>query len=582
MTALQQPEGSPEAPRQKWWLPAEPETPEEPEEYPDDLLDESTEPATGTSDASSALVAVESDEHYLIAKKNLWLYVDLRDASQEIQPEALRLLKPRDARRFAALPVAFIEEENEVVIAVSDPNDMTLTGQIRPLLEHTARFAYANPQLLRERIEMCYSALDESDAVLKRKSQERDRVERADGGGDIGVVASSEESANVALLELLLEHALSDKASDLHIEPTEAGFEVRMRVDGKLQVIRQYQRSRLEGLINLIKVRSDMRTDNSMVPDSGVMRFMPPGGDKAIDIRVETVPTAWDGQGCVMRLQSEIWRDIDTLGFSEENMRKFKLALAQSFGLLLVTGPTGSGKSTTLYSALRSKISPEDKIITLENPVEFKVSKGIKQIPINTEQGMDFPSGLRSILRLDPDIILVGEIRDRATAETAVEAAMTGHLLLSTLHTNTAIGALPRLSRMGIEPLLLADNTLCIVGQRLIRRLCEHCKVAKTFTPEELAGFGFTVEGPLDLFDPNVLGCKECRKGFAGRVPIHEVLLISNRLAEAIADGANAYQLERIAKEDGFTTMKDDGFEKAQLGITCMSEVAASTRQDLR
>jgi type IV pilus assembly protein PilB len=243
--------------------------------------------------------------------------------------------------------------------------------------------------------------------------------------------------------------------------------------------------------------------------------------------------------------------------------------------MVLLTGPTGSGKSTTNYSALREKINPETKIITLENPIEYKVPSGITQMAINVDQGMTFPAGLRSILRQDPNIVLVGEIRDEETAETAVDAAMTGHLLFSTLHTNDAPGVVPRLIRMRIDPFLVSSSLLCVVGQRLVRRLCQTCKIGGRIDRDRLYSLGFKDEGPLPelFFEANKDGCHDCIGGFAGRVPIHEVMLLDDSLTDAIADNAAQSVIKQKAREAGMTTMREDAYEKAKQGLTSLSEI---------
>lgn len=539
-------------------------------------------PATQTGPRQAAQTTAQPtapfDEHYEKACERGWYYVDLDDASVSIRPEVLALMEARVAREYNAIPV--VKKGNQVTVAVEDPDDLTLGSRLRPVFTGlTMRLIYANPAAIRRKIDEVYSARNEAAALASRK----DVVvkDRADDGGDLGRVASSAEGDNVQLLRLIIEQALRDNASDVHIEPIDGQLVVRYRVDGKLREIGTYPPGRTDGLITLIKVESEMRTDNHLVPDSGVMAYAQ-AGRKPIDIRVETAPTAW-GQSAVMRLQANIWRPLDSLGFSEKNMDRYRRAINQPFGVILATGPTGSGKSTTLYASLAERISPEQKIVTLEHPIEYKAPSGISQMQMNEDQGMTFAGGLRSILRQDPDIILVGEIRDQETAETAIDAAMTGHLVFSTLHTNDAPGAIPRLTRMGIEPLLLADSLLAVVGQRLVRRLCPSCKVPTEPERDLIEASGFSTEHlPEHLYAHNEAGCQDCRgAGWAGRVPIHEVMLVSDDLADAIATDARQPDIKRLAAEAGMETMREDGFEKMLAGLTTLSEINGSTRQRL-
>lgn len=518
------------------------------------------------------------DPHRAKAAENGWYYVDLDNETTQIHASVLALMEARVARDLNVIPVA--RKDSTVTVAVENPSDLELAARLRKVFSgKTVRLVYADPGAIRRKIEKVYSAATEAARIAEQRSAKV--VTRAEDGGDLGRIASGAEGDNVTLLRLILEQALRDGASDVHVEPIEGRLLVRYRVDGRLREIGTYPMSRAGGLVTLIKVQSEMRTDNFLTPDSGVMEYATPGR-KSVDIRVETAPTAW-GQSVVMRLQSDIWRPLDSLGFSEKNAERYRLAIDQPFGIILATGPTGSGKSTTLYASLNEKIDPEIKIITLENPIEYKAPSGISQMAINDTQGMTFAGGLRSILRQDPDVILVGEIRDQETAETAVDAAMTGHLVFSTLHTNDAPGAIPRLTRMGIEPLLLADSLLCVLGQRLVRRLCPSCRIATSPDIELIERSGFSSDNlPDQVFDHNPRGCNECRdSGWAGRTPIHEVMLVSEELADAISTGAPQPEIKRLAASAGMDSMREDGFLKHLQGLTTISEINGTTRRVL-
>lgn len=563
-------------PDARWWLSAEKRAEAESAAAADKAS--AAEATRSSEESSDRLPARVFDQHAEIARSKGWAYVDLDDEAVQIDPEVIALMEPRAARQYAAIPVA--ADDATITLAVEDPSDLHKSQELRALFPgRTLRLVYSNPAAIQTRIGTSYSALSEYETRAKRpgRATATTRVQ----GGDLGRVASAEDSDTVALLELLLEQATREDASDVHIEPTENGLNVRIRVDGKLKVLERFPSDMTDGLVNVIKVRSSMRQDIRLVPDSGVMPYTIPGG-KTIDIRVETTPTAW-GQGCVMRLQTDIWRPLSSVGFSERNFARYTRAIGEKTGVVLLTGPTGSGKSTTLYASLREKISPEECIVTLENPIEYKAPEGIRQITMNVDQGMTFGSGLRSILRQDPDIILVGEVRDRETAETAVDAAMTGHLMFSTLHTNDAVGAVPRLIRLGIEPFLVSSSLLCVVGQRLVRRLCTSCRTPYQASATDLDD----VHGALPDFDmtagalfaPREGGCKDCEyKGYAGRVPIHEVLLMTADLRVAVAENAPEAHLLALARAGGMTSMREDGLEKALTGLTSLSEVLTTTR----
>ena len=486
----------------------------------------------------------------------------------ELTTEILSVIDSGDARHLNIIPVAV--SGTRVTVACEDPSDVELIGKLRPLLAgKTVQLIPADPASIRRRIDMVYSAQHEASKVAQQLDEaEAAASETVESGQDLGRVGEGLEGQNNKLLRLIIEQGIRESASDIHLEPVERGLEVRNRIDGKLHWRGTYPSDVERGLTTLVKVQSLMRADNRRMPDSGVLVFKPKGATKAVDIRVETAPCAW-GQTVTMRLQNEVWRDLSTLGFSPTNEERFRQAIAQPYGIILTTGPTGSGKTTTLYSAVGERIDPDTKIITLENPIEFKIPNGVTQMSVNDDQGMTFTRGLRSIVRQDPDVVLIGEIRDQETAETAVDAAMTGHLVFSTLHTNDAIGAVPRMTRLGIEPFLLSSSLLAVIGQRLVRRLCVTCK-----EPYE-----DTIDGKkADVFRPNLEGCLDCFGGFKGRVPIHEVLLVDNAFSELVAENGGQAQLLAAARDGGMTTMREDGYFKVLEGVTSISEINANTR----
>lgn len=524
-----------------------------------------------------SMESVAQDQEF--ARSRGWKFVDLE--TMDIPADVLALLTSREARRLEAIPVAV--QDRQVAVAVADPGSVEIMTTLRPQFSgRTMRLVYANPILIRRKVEELYSAGSEAARVAKAGDQQPENpINGADfGGGDIGRIRGTDEGNTAKLFNLIVEEALRKKASDIHIEPTENYLDVRIRVDSKLQLLDRYSSEYGAGLVGLIKVGAQMRPDNLRGPDSGVYIFATSG--KPVDIRVETAPTAW-GQTVTMRLQSEIWRKLSTLGLSEKNEKRYRYLLDQPYGMVLATGPTGSGKTTTLYSSVGEKIHPQVKIITLENPVEYKIPSGVTQISVNNDAGMTFAAGLRSILRQDPDVVLVGEIRDQETAETAVDGAMTGHLVFSTLHTNDAAGVIPRLQRLGIDPFLLSSALLGVIGQRLVRKLCAACKVEVVPTREYLIenGFGHEPVPTQPIFEPKPGGCLSCMEGFSGRVPIHEVLIVDEELQKLISDNADVFEITRAAVEGGMTSMRVDGYEKALLGITSLNEVNVNTRSEM-
>lgn len=382
----------------------------------------------------------------------------------------------------------------------------------------------------------------------------------------------------VILVDLLIEQAHHMRASDIHIVPLDGGTRVRLRIDGVLQDQHTFPEDLHSEIITRIKILSGLRTDEHQTAQDGRFRtFIGVGTSMPIDVRVSITPTYY-GENAVLRLLSDKAEDytLETLGFSPENQKKIMQAIRRPYGMILATGPTGSGKTTSLYTLLKTLNTPQVAIITIEDPIEYAIS-GIEQIQVNSRTGLTFANGLRSILRQDPNIIMVGEIRDRETAGIAVNTALTGHLLLSTLHTNDAATTLPRLLDMGIEPYLIASTVNVAMGQRLVRKICEHCRVKKNLTAAETSSLKDVLpkkaRKPLVFFEGT--GCTNCNKtGYRGRVGIQEVMLIDAPIREAILRKATAGELKKIAAgKQGMTSMLEDGFDKAMAGITTIEEI---------
>lgn len=526
---------------------------------------------------SVSRVPAVMDPHAGIARANGWPYAPLDSTEYEIPREVLDLLEARVARQHNVIPYGI--QGRVVVVACTKPDDLNLRAVLNPLFHgKTIRLAYADPAAIARKIEEVYSARAEAAGIAVRKVT---RVQGVSDGGDLGRVESDIEGGTAQVLQLCIEQALRDGASDIHVEPVEDGTTIRFRVDGRMRLFDTVARESGREIVNIIKVGAKMRQDNSLTPESGVMVFQQPG-KRDVDIRVETAPTVW-GQTAVMRIQNNAWRDLADMGLSTYNEQRYREALGEPDGMIITTGPVTSGKTTLLYASLREKRDPETKIVAIEDPIEYKVPWGVTQIQVNTDQGMTLASAVRSVVRQDLNLALVGEIRDAATAEAAIDLAMVGRLVLTTLHTNTAPGAVTRLGRMGIEPLLIAETLRCVVGQRLLRRLCDTCKIEQPKDVDEIARLGFDPDRiPGGMYVANPDGCDSCRRrGYSGMVPIHEIMLVSpgSEIADAIADSAPPSVIRHLATAGGMMTMREDGFAKAASGLMTFADLDAMTRR---
>jgi type IV pilus assembly protein PilB len=370
-----------------------------------------------------------------------------------------------------------------------------------------------------------------------------------------------------------LQRAVGEEASDVHLEPQAQGLKVRLRVDGVLGEFMSVPPGLQAGVISRVKILANLDISEKRVPQDG--RFSVSLGGTKVDLRVATLPTIF-GEEVVMRLldTSNLQTDLAALGFSARDLDRYREVFERPYGTILVTGPTGSGKSTTLYATLNRLNSPQRKIITIEDPVEYRMP-GINQIQVNPKAGLTFASGLRSILRNDPDVVMVGEIRDPETAKTGVEAALTGHLVLATLHTNDAPSAVTRLTEMGVEPFLTSSAVDCVIAQRLARKLCERCKEPARIDREILEGMSFPVEqAPEELRFHRAVGCDWCGgTGYRGRLGLYEVMVVTDEIKQAILRRVSAGEIGRAAEASGMLRLRDDGLIKAARGLTSVEEV---------
>ncbi|MDX6254323.1 MAG: type pilus assembly protein PilB [Frankiales bacterium] len=468
-------------------------------------------------------------------------------------------------RRHTALPIGY--EDGRLLVAMADPANVfaiddirSLTGlEVKPLVATRGDVVQAI-----DRFQRADSDLDDLSASIDTAEDNQDLA---------SVKEVLEDAPIVKFVNLLITQAIQDRASDIHIEPAEKELRVRFRIDGVLHEVMRSPKSIQSGVISRLKIMAELNIAERRVPQDGRLSVNTNG--KKIDLRVATLPTVW-GEKVVMRVldNSTAMLTLADLGFSQNNYERYSQSFGKPYGMILVTGPTGSGKSTTLYATLNIVSTPEKNVITVEDPVEYRIPL-INQVQVNNKAGLTFAAALRSILRSDPDIVLIGEIRDHETAQIAVEAALTGHLVLSTLHTNDAPSAITRLTEMDLEPFLVGSAIDAVLAQRLARRLCTKCKEAYTPTPESLVAnrYPWTRDEPLPtLYRP--IGCSNCSKtGYKGRLALHEVMVVSEDVERMAVERASAAAIGKVAREQGMTTLRDDGMRKVGEGVTSFEEI---------
>lgn len=479
----------------------------------------------------------------------------------------------RDAR---ALPLA--DDGQRMTVAIADPFDGFLKESLGLATGRSVDFVLATPTDLNEALDKIYgSGKSSMDQIVG----DIEMLEDESGNEDLQQLKDlASEAPVIRLVSLIISRAMEARASDIHVEPFENRLIVRYRIDGVLHEVESPPRRLSAAVISRIKIMASLDIAERRLPQDGRIKLRIHG--KEVDLRVSTVPTLY-GESVVMRIldKSSTLLDFDRLGFDSENLNKFKSALMQPHGILLVTGPTGSGKTTTLYTALQAINQPDLKILTVEDPVEYQMD-GINQIQVKPQIGLTFANALRSIVRQDPDVIMVGEIRDLETAQIAVQSALTGHMVLSTLHTNDAAGTINRLLDMGVEDYLLTSTIVGVQAQRLVRNLCTACRESYVPTPELLEEIGLNryvhAQNPV-LY--HAKGCELCGgTGFIGRSCIVEVLLMNDTVRQKVMTHATAGELRRIAMEQGMETMYENGLRKVAAGLTTLEEVLRATREE--
>ena len=493
-------------------------------------------------------------------------FVELTD--YPFERSVISLVPATMCRRYQILPLRM--NDSHLVLAMVNPGDVLAIDEVSGATGLQVEPVGVSKKDLRMAFDRFLRADDElndlTNAIVETNAAEEE-LEYDDFG------SKEEDAPIVRLVNLLINQAIQDGASDIHIEPTEHGLRVRYRIDGVLHEMQRTPKSIQNGLISRIKIMSDIDISERRKPQDGRMSVR--YEDRKIDLRVAVMPTVW-GEKIVMRILDNSISNLNIrdLALSDHNFKAYETSYKKPYGMILVTGPTGSGKSTTLYMTLAAVSKPEINVITVEDPVEYRMVN-INQVQINPKAGLTFATALRSILRSDPDVVLIGEIRDHETAQIAMEASLTGHLVLSTLHTNDAPGAITRLTEMDIEPFLVGSALDCVVAQRLTRRLCSQCKIPIVYSTEYLAALNFE-------FDPSVkiptiyqpVGCSACSKtGYQGRIAVQEVMTVTEEIERLAVARASTAEIGNLARAQGMIPLREDGWAKVLMGLTSIEEI---------
>jgi type IV pilus assembly protein PilB len=492
-------------------------------------------------------------------------HVDLN--AYHVDMGAANMLSPEAARRYKAVPIGYLDQDT-LLLGVADPANVIAIDDVQMITGLACELAVA----AEEDIDALILRLNTLETAVSEAIEE-DEEEAEPAVTDLR--ESAEDAPVIKLVYSILGQAVTEGASDIHFEPGEGEMRVRFRVDGVLYEAARVPKRMIAGVVSRVKIMSDMDIAEKRVPQDG--RVSVNVESRKVDLRITTLPTQ-RGEGCTIRIldKEQALRTLDDLGLEGDPRRRYETAFRKPYGAILVTGPTGSGKSTSLYATLNEINAVERNIITIEDPVEYRL-EGINQIGVNRRAGLTFAAGLRSILRADPDVIMVGEIRDAETARIAIESALTGHLVLTTLHTNDAPGAIVRLQKMGIETFLTASAIECVVAQRLARKLCSHCKRRTLVPMSALSEAGFRVGADLEAYEPG--GCARCSgTGYRGRIGLFSVMVMSDRIKEMTVAGVPEGELTKAAREEGMLTLREDGLIKVHAGVTSIEEVARVSR----
>lgn len=495
-------------------------------------------------------------------------FVEIMDCP--VDPNAVALLTGEQARKYQVIPIAI--ESGAIIIAADSQTamDWQVRDDLQAITRLPVRFSVGMKGEIQTRLNLLYRAEAELGELVKDLMQD-------EAGIDLSMpIVSTRDAPLVRYVNLLLSQAIADQASDIHVEPGEDSIRIRYRIDGVLKEKAPAPKEIQAAVISRLKIMSDMDIAEKRRPQDGRLSVV--SGGRKIDLRVNCLPTVW-GEKIVMRIldNSSVLMSLPQLGFSPDNLDRWRTAYERPYGMSIISGPTGSGKSTSLYATLNAVIRPEVNIVTVEDPVEYRIP-GINQVQTNAKAGLTFASSLRAILRADPDIVLIGEIRDHETAQIAVEASLTGHLVLTTLHTNDAPSVITRLTEMGIEPFLIGSALQCATGQRLARRLCDKCKRPTDRTDEALAAVNFDPPAGMPITVCEAVGCSGCANtGYRGRLAIHEVMPMTEEIERLATARASSDEIRRTAVEQGMRTLRQDGWMNVARGATTITEVLRVT-----
>jgi type IV pilus assembly protein PilB len=496
-----------------------------------------------------------------------------------IPPEIISQISAADARRFKVIPVTF--GESGLVLAISDPLDVDTIDSLNFLLQRDLELVCTSPEKIRQALIKYYGTAEEAADVLQHKIGDEIDLGLEIGDGTEAAAVDEADAPIIRLVSMLIIEAHKLGASDIHLEPLDKKFRVRFRIDGVLQEMQAPPKRLQSAIISRLKIMTgSMSIAEKRLPQDG--RIQVKIKKKPIDLRVSTIPTN-HGESIVMRVldKSSLLLGLPELGFLSDDQEKFERLLRSPDGILLVTGPTGSGKTSTLYACLNYINKPDRKIITVEEPVEYQMT-GINQVQVNNDAGMTFPIALRSILRQAPNIIMIGEIRDLETASIATNASLTGHLVFSTLHTNDAPSAVARLVDIGVQPFLVASSVRAIMAQRLVRRLCTHCKHPADLSETEMRALRIELSQMKDAQVMKAPGCDHCRHtGYRGRMGIFEIFIIDDEVRHMINKRTSTFLLRQRARELSMRTLREDGIRKVLSGLTSAEEVISVTIADM-
>ena len=522
-------------------------------------------------------LVTESDVSHSLAAQAHMDWIDL--SSMAIPPAVIKQISAADARRFKVIPVAF--GETGLVVAVSDPLDIDTIDSLSFLLQRELELVCSSPEKIREALIKYYGTADEAADVLKEKLGEDVDLGVEIGDGTAIAEVDEADAPIIRMVSMLIIEAHRAGASDIHLEPLDKKFRVRFRIDGVLQEMQAPPKRLQSAIVSRLKIMTgSMSIAEKRLPQDG--RIQVKIKKKPIDLRVSTIPTN-HGESVVIRIldKASLMLGLPELGFFSDDHETFERIIQLPDGILLVTGPTGSGKTSTLYACLNHINKPDRKIITVEEPIEYQMT-GINQVPVNPEIGMTFPDALRSILRQAPNVIMIGEIRDLETASIATNASLTGHLVFSTLHTNDAPGAIPRLIDIGVQPFLVASSLRAIMAQRLVRRICPNCRHPAELSESEMRALRIE---PGQLRDAQVMqgkGCEQCRgAGYKGRMGIFEIFVLDDEVRHMINKRSATLSLRQRARELGMRTLREDGVRKVLAGLTTAEEVISITIGDV-